>query len=199
VKLPIDAGIDPPPPAAFGFLIHRKLINVLDVRDGVNIQSYMAMMEVLVGLQVIPVQFAALVHALAESLQFVQRSVPGRSQRSNSAAASAGLSSASEGEHHSNMIIVTTRTNMATRRTCNEMKRFNMNIASEILHITKCYSMSSIVNLLYQSTRPLTRSASSSSPSSTFSNLSIFWAFLLLATKRSSMKQKEQKQACRAA
>jgi len=76
----------------------------------------MLVMEVLVASQVIPIQFAVLMHALAESLQFVHRSVPGRSHSSLSAAASTGLSSALESEHLCGKIIVTTRTTTATAR-----------------------------------------------------------------------------------
>jgi len=77
----------------------------------------MLMIEVLVLSQVIPDQFAVLMHAFAESLQFDHRSaVPGRSQRSLSAAASTGLSSASEIEHHCEKIIVKARTTTATAR-----------------------------------------------------------------------------------
>jgi len=76
----------------------------------------MLMIEVLVLSQLIPDQFAVLMHAFDESLQFDHRSVPGRSQRSLSAAASTGLSSASESEHHADKIIVTARTTTATTR-----------------------------------------------------------------------------------
>ena len=79
----------------------------------------MEMMEVSVASQVIPVHFTMLMHALAESLQFVHMSVPGRSQSSLSAAASTGLSSASVSEHHCDIIIVTTRTITTNRCTCN--------------------------------------------------------------------------------
>ena len=77
--------------------------------------SYMFKMEVLLALQVIPVQFALLMHALAESLQFAHRSVPGRSQRSNIAAASTALSCAWEGD----ITTIMTRTTTATRWTFN--------------------------------------------------------------------------------
>ena len=60
-------------------------------------QSSMLVIETLPESQKIPGQLAVLMHAFLESLQFGHRSVPGRSQRSNSAAASTALSSASEG------------------------------------------------------------------------------------------------------
>jgi len=78
-------------------------------------QPYMLRMAVLLELQTIPGQFVGLVHALAESLQFAHRSVTGRSQRSLRAVASTALSSASEGKHHCEIIVVTTRTTRVTR------------------------------------------------------------------------------------
>jgi len=77
----------------------------------------MLMMAVLLASQVIPGQLAVLMHALAESLQFVHKSVPGRSQRSNSAAASTVLSCALESDHHWAIIIIKTTTTTATRLT----------------------------------------------------------------------------------
>ena len=76
-------------------------------------QSDIEMMEVLLALQVMPVQFAELMHAFAESLQCVHKFVV--PQRSNSAATSTGLSSASESEHHCDSIIGTTSTTTNTR------------------------------------------------------------------------------------
>ena len=86
--------------------------------DGAN-QTYILRIVVLLASQVIPDQLAVLMHAFAESLQFAHRSVPGRSQRSNSAAASTGLSCASESEHHCDIIIVT---RMTTTRSTYIMK-----------------------------------------------------------------------------
>jgi len=121
-KFPIDAGSDPPAVDwLYRDLIHSQLemsvVEALeDERGGPN-KSYITTTEVVLLSQEIPDQFAMLMHALTESLQFNQRSVPGRSHRSNRAAASTGLSCASEGEQHSSKIIVTTRTTTATGRT----------------------------------------------------------------------------------
>ena len=68
------------------------------------------MMEVMLASQVISAQSTLLVHAFAESLQFIHRSIVGLSQRSNSAAVSTGLSKASVSEHHCDNTTVKTTT-----------------------------------------------------------------------------------------
>ena len=119
---PIETGRGPPAaPWQQRPLIHSQhAMSQMQVQFVLR-KSYMFTTKVLVASQVIPVQLAVLMHALSESLQFGQRSVPGRSQRSNSAAASAGLSFPSENEHLCEVIItiVTTKATNAIKSTYN--------------------------------------------------------------------------------